>query len=147
MILAEAIQEKTSLKKEVVDLREKLEHAAAAVEGTKEDPVRLLGKLEDSLRRMEYLSAAIFHTNDRIRIDGKTMTQLIYKRDTLFFRMELYKNLIRLMENAEGSAATELSIPELQNKATRMRLEMRSLTEQIQKTNWTKELIENENQG
>ena len=59
MKLAEAIQEKTDLKKTISDLRERLEKAAGATEKANENPVRLLGELEESLKRMESLGAAI----------------------------------------------------------------------------------------
>lgn len=57
MKLAEAIKEKGRLKKTVAELREKLEKSVKG-EG-EENPVKLLEKMEESLRRMEYLAAAI----------------------------------------------------------------------------------------
>ena len=140
MKLAEAIKEKGRLKKTVAELREKLEKSVHG-EG-EENPVKLLGKLEEALRRMEYLAAAIYHTNEFIQVDGKSMTQLINTRDTLFFRLELYKDLIRQIDNADDPSSSGLSAFELQNKADRMREEIRSLSNLIQETNWTRELME-----
>ncbi len=140
MKLAEAIKEKGRLKKTVAELREKLEKSIQG-EG-RENPVKLLGKLEEALRRMEDLAAAIYHTNELILVEGKTLTQLINTRDTLFFRLELYKDLIRQIDNAEDPAVSGLSAFELQSKADRMRGEMRSLSDLIQETNWTRELME-----
>ena len=140
MKLAEAIKEKGRLKKTVAELREKLEKSVQG-EG-EENPVKLLGKLEEAMRRMEYLAAAIYHTNEFIQVDGKSMTQLINTRDTLFFRLELYKDLIRQIDNADDPSSSGLSAFELQNKADRMRGEMRSLSDLIQETNWTRELME-----
>ena len=140
MKLAEAIKEKGRLKKTVAELRVKLEQSVQG-EG-KENPVQLLGKLEETLRRMEYLAVAIYHTNDRILVDGKSMTQLINTRDTLFFRLELYKDLIRQIDHADDPSSSGLSAFELQCKADRMRGEMRSLSDLIQETNWTRELME-----
>ena len=140
MKLAEAIKEKGRLKKTVAELREKLEKSIQG-EG-RENPVKLLGKLEEALRRMEDLAAAIYHTNELILLEGKTLTQLINTRDTLFFRLELYKDLIRQIDNAEDPSVSGLSAFELQSKADRMRGEMRSLSDLIQETNWTRELME-----
>ena len=140
MKLAQALKEKSRLKKEIADLREKLELSARAEQKTGESPKKLLLNLEESLRRMEYLTTAIYHTNDVITVDGKTMTQWIYTRDTLFFRLELYKKLIRLSADSENPS--ELNLTELEIKAERMKEEIRTLSDMIQKTNWEKELIE-----
>ena len=140
MKLAQALKEKSRLKKEIADLREKLELSARAEQKTGESPKKLLLNLEESLRRMEHLVAAIYHTNDVITVDGKTMTQWIYTRDTLFFRLELYKKLIRLSADSENP--TEMNLTELEIKAERMKEEIRTLSDMIQKTNWERELIE-----
>lgn len=138
MKLAEALKEKNRLRKEITGLREKLEKSLPA----EETPKELLLKLEDSLRRLRYLSAAIFHTGDLINVDGKTMTQLIYTRDTLYFRLDLYRTLIQLAEKAENPSPGDLDLSELTAKAERVKEEMRSLNELIEKTNWTEELAE-----
>ena len=138
MKLAEALKEKNRLRKEITGLREKLEKSLPA----EETPKELLLKLEDSLRRLRYLSAAIFHTGDLINVDGKTMTQLIYTRDTLYFRLDLYRTLIRLAEKAKNPSPGDLDLSELTAKAERVKEEMRSLNELIEKTNWTEELAE-----
>ena len=140
MKLAEAIKEKGRLKKTVAELREKLEKSA---EGKGEEkPAKILEKLEDALRRMEYLTAAICRTNERIQMDGKTMTQLISARDTLFFQIELYRDLIRRLDNADDPSSSGLSAFGLQSRADRMRGEMRSLNDLIQEVNWTRDLME-----
>lgn len=138
MKLAEALKEKNRLRKEITGLREKLEKSLPA----EETPKEMLLKLEDSLRRLRYLSAAIFHTGDLINVDGKTMTQLIYTRDTLYFRLDLYRTLIQLAEKAENPSPGDLDLSELTAKAERVKEEMRSLNELIEKTNWTEELAE-----
>ena len=142
MKLAEAMKEKSRMKKKITDLRERLERAAQAETDPEESPKNLLLDLEETLRHIERLAAAIYHTNDLVKAGGKTMTRLIYTRDTLFFRQELYKNLIRLAENSENPAPADLSIPELKNKAERVKEEIRSLNDLIQKTNWVTDLIE-----
>ena len=138
MKLAEALKEKNRLRKEITGLREKLEKSLPA----EETPKEMLLKLEDSLRRLRYLSAAIFHTGDLINVDGKTMTQLIYTRDTLYFRLDLYRTLIQLAEKAENPSPGDLDLSELTAKAERVKEEMRSLNELIEKTNWTEDLAE-----
>ncbi len=142
MKLAEAMKEKSRMKKKIADLRERLEQAAQANAAPEASLKGMLLDLEETLRRMERLGAAIYHTNDLAEAGGKTLARLIYTRDTLFFRLELYKNLIRLTENADNPSPADLSVPELKSKAERVKEEIRSLNDLIEKTNWATDLIE-----
>ncbi len=82
MKLAEALQERADLKRNITGLRERLQRAALVQEGEKpaENPKELLRTLDECLDRMEYLAAAINHSNDRIEAGGMTLTQLIAKK-------------------------------------------------------------------
>ena len=142
MKLAEALQERSSLKKTISGLREKLEKAAEGKEKQTENPMKLLSELDRSLYRMEHLVAVIGHTNELVKVNGKTMTEMIAARDTLFFRLELYKKLIRQAGAETNQLPSGMNVPELQKKADNMLLEIRSLDQLIQKTNWTRELVE-----
>ncbi len=142
MKLAEAMKEKSRLKKKITAIREELERAMQEKEGSGADAKNLLLDLEESLRRMDRLSAAVYHTSGQIRVEGKTLTRLVCTRDALFFRLELYKKLLRLAEGAENPSPAGLDIPGLQNRTQRAKEEIRSLNDLIQKTNWTYELIE-----
>ena len=97
MKLAEALQERADLKRNLNSLRERLEHVVLVQEGEKpvEDPQELL-KIQDAcFQRMEYLIAAINHSNDVIEVNGMTLTQLIAKKDVLLLKLGSYKNMIR----------------------------------------------------
>ena len=142
MKLAEAMKERSRLKKKITGLREELEQAIQKNNSPDTNAKNMLLDLEESLRRMDRLSAAIYHTNDQIQAEGKTLTRLICTRDTLFFRLELYKSLLRLAENEKNPTPAGLDIPELQNKAQRVKEEIRSLSDLIQKSSWTEELAE-----
>ena len=78
MKLAEALQERADLKKNVADLRGRLERVVLVQEGEKpvEDPKVLLKSLDESVKRLEYLMATINHTNDVTEADGMTLTEL-----------------------------------------------------------------------
>lgn len=151
MKLAEALQERADLKRNITGLRERLQRAALVQEGEKpaEDPKELLRALDECLDRMEYLAAAINHSNDRIEAGGMTLTQLIAKKDTLLLKLAAYKGLIREAGESTGRArGTEIRIlptvkaAELQAAADRMSREIRGLDNLLQETNWTKELME-----
>ena len=142
MKLAEAMNEKNRLKKEIAALREKLELAAQGKAAPEENPKKNLLKLEETLRRQEILAAAVYRTNDRILADGKSLTRVIYSRDTMFFRLELYKKLIALAGEAENPSLSGLSISELEGKAEKAKERIRHLSSLIQKINWTEDLME-----
>ena len=142
MKLAEALQEKSRLKKKIYALRGNLEQTAPAKAKPDGSPKKLLRELNESLDRMEYLSAAIQHTNELIKVNGRTVTQWISGRDILFYRLELYKELLRQADDAENRSPADLNLSELQAETDRMLWEIRHLDNLIQKTNWTKDLIE-----
>ncbi len=139
MKLAEALKEKSRLKKEIALLRGKLEQPG---EAPGESPQIILLDLEEALRRMESLSAAIHDTGSRIRVEGRTLTHLICARDALFFRTELYKKLILLSESGESPVLSGPDLSELKAKAERAKSRIRSLNDLIEKTNWEENLTE-----
>ena len=151
MKLAEALQERADIKRNLTGLRERLARVALVQEGEKpaEDPKELLKIQDDCLSRLEYLAAAINHSNDVIQVNGMTLTQLIAKKDILLMRLNAYKNLAReLGFNTSRARGTEirilttLSVPELQTEMDRMSKNIRILDNLLQETNWTKDLIE-----
>ncbi len=142
MKLAEAMKEKSRLKKKITALREELERAVEENREADTNAKDLLMDLEESLRRLDRLTAAIYHTNDLIRDEGRTLTRLVCTRDTLFFRQELYKKLLLLAESAENPSPAGLDISGLRDRAQRVKEEIRSLSDRIQKAGWTNDLIE-----
>ena len=151
MKLAEALQERADLKRNLNSLRERLARVVLVQEGGKpaEDPQELLRIQDACFQRMEYLIAAINHSNDVIEVNGMTLTQLIAKKDVLLMKLAAYKNVIREAGSDTSRArGTEIRIlptvrtAELQAEADRMSKEIRILDNLLQETNWTKELIE-----
>ena len=151
MKLAEALQERADLKRNLNSLRERLQRVALVQEGEKpvEDPQELLMIQDACFKRMEYLIAAINHSNDIIEVNGMTLTQLIAKKDVLLMKLAAYKNVLRDAGSVTSRArGTEIRIlptvkaTELQAEADRMSKEIRILDNLLQETNWTKDLIE-----
>ena len=142
MKLAEAMKEKSRLKKKIAGLKEELEQAVQVTDELGIKAKDLLLDLEESLRRMDRLSAAIYHTNDLVRDEGKTLTRLVCTRDALFFRLELYKKLLQLSGNAGNPSLSGLDIPGLQDRVQRTKEEIRTLSDRIQKASWTIDLID-----
>ena len=151
MKLAEALQERADLKRNLKSLSERLERVALVQEGMKpaEDPQELLRIQEACFQRLEYLIAAINHSNDVIEVNGMTLTKLIAKKDVLLMKLAACKNVIRGAENNTLRArGTEIRIiptvktAELQAEADRISKEIRKVDNLLQETNWTRDLIE-----
>ena len=151
MKLAEALQERSDLKKNIADLRGRLERVVLVQEGEKpvEDPKELLKSLDESVKRLEYLMATINHTNDVTEADGMTLTELIAKKDALLLKLYAYKEIVREAGyNTNRARGTEIKVipsvkvTELQKEVDRMAKEIRTLDNLLQETNWTKDLIE-----
>ena len=151
MKLAEALQERADLKRSISDLSDRLQRVALVQEGEKpvEDPKTLLKALDESVNRLEYLMAAINHTNDVTEADGMTLTQLIAKKDALMQKAAVYRGMVQEAGSNTGRArGTEIrvipavNVPELQKEADRMAKEIRQLDNLLQATNWTKDLVE-----
>ncbi len=151
MKLAEALQERADLKRNIANLRDRLERVVLVQEGEEpvEDPKELLKGLNESIKRLEYLMAAINHTNDVTEAGGMTLTALIAKKDTLMMKLDAYKDLVREAGyNTSRARGTEIKVipavkvTELQKEVDRMAKEIRTLDNLLQETNWTKDLVE-----
>ena len=151
MKLAEALQERADLKRNIANLRERLERVALVQEGEKpvEDPQELMRTLDESVSRLEYLMSAINHTNDVTEVCGMTLTRIIARKDALLLRMAAYKGVVREAGyNTSRARGTEIrvipavDVREIQKGIDRMSKEIRELDNLLQERNWTNELVE-----
>lgn len=149
MKLAEALQERADLNRRIDQLSARLTDNALVQEGEKtaEDPRELLAELDGCLLRLEELMAKINLTNARTVSDGRTITELIARRDTLRLRREHYRRLISAgSQSAQRARSTEIRIlpavdvKALQKTADAMAKEFRELDNRIQQLNWSTEL-------
>ena len=113
MKLAEALQERADLNRKITSLRGRLENVVLVQEGEEpvENPRELLGELDESVARLEYLMAAINHTNDVTEADGMTLTQLIAKKDALMQKAAVYRGMVQEAGSNTGRArGTEIRV-------------------------------------
>ena len=151
MKLAEALQERADLNRRIEQLRYRLSNNVLVQEGEKplEDPAALLEELEGSLARLEWLIARINLTNCAIKVEGRSLTELIARRDVLSLRAEAYRRLVEeASQNTNRATRTEIKIlsavdvPALQRQADDASRELRLLDNTLQATNWTADLME-----
>ena len=151
MKLAEALQERADLNRRIEQLRYRLSNNVLVQEGEKplEDPAALLEELESSFTRLEWLIARINLTNCAVKVEGRSLTELIARRDVLSLRAEASRRLVEeASQNTHRATRTEIKIlsavdvPALQRQADDASRELRLLDNTLQATNWTADLME-----
>ena len=149
MKLAEALQLRADLNRRVEQLRVRLMSNALVQEGERpaEEPAELWAELERCAAELQELMARINLCNSRTMVDGKTLTELIAKKDVLTLKLSALRELLRAASGtAQRATRSEIRIlsavdvRSLQKKADDMAKELRKLDNCIQQTNWMTEL-------
>lgn len=149
MKLAEALQERADLNRKIAQLRSRLEMNATVQEGetTAEDPEELMKELNECIERLETLIVRINLTNCVTKVNGKSLTELIARRDCLTLKAAAYRSLL----DQASSITQRLSISEIkilravdvkaiQKEADALSRELRQMDNTIQQANWQTEL-------
>ncbi len=151
MKLAQALQERADINRNIEQLKSRLNNNALVQEGehTAEDPEKLKEELDSSLMRLEYLIAHINRTNCETTVDGRTLTELIAQKDVLSLKLHIYKDIAHTASQMSYRArSTEIkikpaiSVCDWQAQIDRMAKELRLLDSKLQETNWSTELKE-----
>ena len=151
MKLAEALQERADLNKKISELKSRLNNCILVQEGEEpaEEPAELLKELDEAAARLEALMAAINLTNSRTKVEGKTLTQLIARKDALSVQLAAYRDLVYTAgQNTNRARGTEIRVKallkaaDLQKKADQLAKEIRRLDNLLQENNWKTKLIE-----
>lgn len=145
MKLAEALQERADINRNIEQLKKRLNNNVLVQEGeqTAEDPEKLKQELDNSLERLTYLIAHINQTNCETKIDGETLTELIAKKDTLLLKLSVYKDIVYSgsqtsyrARNTEIKIKSAISVSGWQTEIDRLSKELRLLDNKLQETNW-----------
>ncbi|WP_028520851.1 DIP1984 family protein [Ruminococcus flavefaciens] len=150
MKLAEALQERADLNRNIEQLRARLVNNAIVQENEKpaEDPKALIRELDSSVERLEELMHRINRTNCATVSDGRTITELIARKDALRVKISVYKDLVaNASQTARRARMTEIKIlstvdvKKLQKQIDDMSKELRITDNTIQSLNWSTELL------
>ena len=150
MKLAEALQERADINRNIEQLKKRLNNNVLVQEGeqTAEDPEKLKQELDNSLERLTYLIAHINQTNCETKIDGETLTELIAKNDPLLLKLSVYKDIVYSgsqtsyrARNTEIKIKSAISVSGWQTEIDRLSKELRLLDNKLQETNWNTDLI------
>jgi len=151
MKLAVALQERADLNIKIGDLKARINRNVLVQEGEKptEDPKDLKKELDVCINRLEYLIAAINKTNCETKVDGKSITELLARKDALEVKSAAYRDIVYVgSSNTDRARNTEIKIVSVinvkswQKEADETAKEIRLIDNKIQETNWTTELIE-----
>ena len=114
-----------------------------------EDPKDLKKELDACINRLEYLIAAINKTNCETKVDGKSITELLARKDALEVKSAAYRDIVYVgSSNTDRARNTEIKIVSVinvkswQKEADETAKEIRLIDNKIQETNWTTELVE-----
>ena len=151
MKLAVALQERADLNIKIGDLKARINRNVLVQEGEKptEDPKDLKKELDACINRLEYLIAAINKTNCETKVDGKSITELLARKDALEVKSAAYRDIVYVgSSNTDRARNTEIKIVSVinvkswQKEADELSKEIRLIDNRIQETNWTTDLIE-----
>lgn len=150
MKLAEALQERASLSHRISQMNNRLCNNALVQEGEKpaEDPAELLVELDECLARLEELMSRINITNCKTIENGKSITDMIAKRDCLNTKISLYRDLCDNASCAAGRATrseikifSTVDVRLLRKLIDEMSKELRLTDNAIQRLNWETDLM------
>ena len=150
MKLAEALQERADLGRGVQQLQQRLENNAMVQEGESpaEDPAELLAELDGCIGALEQIVARINLTNCRTVVEGKSLTELLARRDALKLKLSAYRSLAQSASHlghrgmrSEIKWLSTVNVRELQKRVDQLAKELRALDNAIQAANWATELI------
>lgn len=149
MKLAEALQARSDLKKQLNQLEYRMSNNALVQEGEQpnEKPSELFKQYNDGLKQLEELIIRINLTNSRAKVDGVTLTELIARRDTLKQKIDAYRSVLSTASsNTSRATRTEIkvlstiNVESFQKDVDRMSRDLRELDNKIQEANWKIEL-------
>ena len=151
MKLAVALQERADLNIKIGDLKARINRNVLVQEGEKptEDPKDLKKELDTCINMLEYLIAAINKTNCETKVDGKSITELLARKDALEVKSAAYRDIVYVgssntdrARNNEIKIVSVINVKAWQKETDEIAKEIRLIDNKIQETNWTTELIE-----
>ncbi|MBE6889957.1 MAG: DIP1984 family protein [Oscillospiraceae bacterium] len=149
MKLAEALQERADLKKNIEQLKYRLVTNMLVQEGEKpaEDPQELMKQFDGCVSRMGELVTLINHKNGSTFVDGESLTSMISRRDSLIRRIDAYRDMVNSASRAAMRATrseikifSTIDVRALQKQIDDLSKQLRELDNKIQMTNWTTDI-------
>ncbi|MDO4262072.1 MAG: DIP1984 family protein [Eubacteriales bacterium] len=151
MKLAEALQERADINRNIEQLKNRLKNNVLVQEGERpaEEPEKLKRELDQAVERLAYLISCINRTNSQTKVEGRTLTELIARKDALALKIHVYKDTVYAgsqtsyrARNTEIKIKPAISVADWQSEIDKMAKELRLLDNRLQESNWKIDLIE-----
>ena len=151
MKLAEALILRADIQKRIEQLKSRLADNAKVQEGEKpsEEPKALLAELDALTNELERLIVRINLTNCTAKTDGKSLTELIAKRDMLTLKAgalrafaQVAAQKIDAYSRSEIKILSTVDVAALQKQVDELARQIRQLDTTLQGANWQTDLIE-----
>lgn len=145
MKLAEALILRKDLQTRLEELRDRLTTNALVQEGEQpaEDPRLLLTELGKMAGQLEDLIARINLTNAAEHRDGKTLTELLARREVLTSRISILQSVLSTASRTvmrgsrmEVKIYSTVNVPVLRKECDDLSRDLRQLDTAIQSANW-----------
>ena len=149
MKLAEALILRKDLQTRMEELRERLTTNALVQEGEQpaEDPQQLLTELGQVSTQLEELIGHINLTNATEQRDGKSITELLARREVLMRRISILQSVLSTASRTvmrgsrmEVKIYSTVNVPALRKECDEASRDLRQLDTAIQSANWLIEL-------
>ena len=150
MKLAEALILRGDLQKRLEQLRDRLQANALTQEGEKpaEDPLELLAELKRVSGELETLVGKINLTNASVQKEGKTLTELLAKREAEAEKLSILRSFLDAASrkvvrgsHSEVKIQSTVDVAALRKELDGLSQDLRKLDTLIQSTNWLQDLI------
>ena len=151
MKLAEALILRADIQKRIEQLRSRLTDNAKVQEGEEpgEEPKTLLAELDALSRELEQLIVRINLTNCTAKADGKSLTELIAKRDVLTLKAGALRAFaqtaaqkVDIYSRSEIKILSTVDVAVLQKQVDELARQIRQLDTTLQGANWQTDLID-----
>jgi len=151
MKLAEALILRADIQKRIEQLKSRLAYNAKVQEGEKpsEEPNALLAELDALSGELERLIVRINLTNCTAKADGKSLIELIAKRDILMLKANMLRAFaqaaaqkVNLYSHSEIKILSTVDVAALQKQVDELARQIRQLDTTLQGANWQTDLIE-----
>jgi len=151
MKLAEALILRADIQKRIEQLKSRLAYNAKVQEGERpsEEPNALLAELDGLTDELERLIVRINLTNCTAKTDGKSLTELIAKRDILTLKAgalrafaQVAAQKIDAYSRSEIKILSTVDVAALQKQVDELAKQIRQLDTTLQGANWQTDLID-----
>ncbi len=150
MKLAEALIERKDLQSRLSRLNQRLQANALVQEGDTplEDPRSLIKMVEATIEELSILIDRINKTNAATLIDGKSLSEMITRRDLMIRRISIMREFLEKASSKvdrysrnEIIITSTVDVKPYQKMVDELSHETRLLDAKIQYTNWNTELM------